>query len=57
MGDDMEIFHVRKFLVQGSQLVKMGSKQAESADVGRNMPSGDVRYDSRKEKSRSHTQI
>jgi hypothetical protein len=40
MSNDVEVFHVRELLVEGSQLVKVSSKQAESADVGRNMPSG-----------------
>lgn len=57
MSNDVEVFHVRKLLVEGSQLVKVSSKQAESADVGRNMPSGAIRYDSSKENLISYSDI
>jgi hypothetical protein len=57
MSNDVEVFHVRKLLVEGSQLVKVSSKQAESADVGRNMPSGAIRYNTSKENLISYSDI
>jgi hypothetical protein len=46
---------VRKLLVE--ELVEVGGKQTESADVGCDMPSYAVRYDSTKEKLFSHLDI
>jgi hypothetical protein len=44
MSHNVKVFHVRKFLVEGSQLVKMCGKHAESADLGCYVPLGAVRY-------------